>query len=277
MTGVNKAYYADLTFPEVREIVAERRMPLLPVGTLEEHGHHAPVATDCVGPMEVCRLTASLLPNDVIVMPPVYYGFGGFNTNFPGTVNITEQNFIGYVADILFSLATHGFEKIIIVNGHGGNVPYLNLAMRRLNMDRYPETVACVIMWWDLIPQDSLQSLSESEYGGMGNAGELETSVALPADPNTVQMDKAFAELWDGDLREGAARATGTSGGTPLGVATYVGWMGGMGGSRYGIMGDPTVATAEKGEKWLAIAAENLAKFVSDWKQKPIEPVADHH
>ena len=275
MSKIDKIFYDELTFPEVREIVAEKRVPLLPVGSIEAHGPHAPLKTDCIGPMETCRLAALRVPDDAIVMPPVYYAFEGFNTNFPGTINITEPNLIGYVADILFSLAIHGFEKIIVVNGHGGNPPFLNLAMRRLNAKTYPKTVACVISWWDLIPQKDLSGLSDSEYGGMSHAGELETSAALYDSPDLVQMDKAVKELWNGDMRTGAD--TGTSGGTPLGPAMYVGWMGGMGGNKHGIMGDPTVATAEKGEKWLNIAGDALADFILEWKKMPIKPVADHH
>lgn len=276
---VDKIFYGDLTSPEARQIVAEQRVPLLPVGSIGAHGPHAPLKTDCVGPFEVCRLAASLEKEHAIVMPPVNYGFEEFHTNFPGTISITEQNLIGYVADILFSLAREGFQKIIVVNGHGGNPPFLNLAMRRLNLKTYPQTVACVITWWDLVPQEDLIRLSDSEFGGMRHAGELETSVMLYTDPNLVQMGRAVKELWNGDLRRDAASAAGMSGagGTPLGPAMYVGWMGGRGGNEHGVMGDPTVATAEKGQQWLNIAAQNLARFIVEWKNMPIGPVIDHH
>ncbi len=279
MGEIDKILFDELTWPEVKEIVAQQRVPLLPVGSIGAHGPHAPLKTDCVGPFEVCKLAANRVREDAIVMPLVNYGFEGFHTNFPGTISITEQNLIGYVADILFSLAHHGFNKIIIVNGHGGNPPFLNLAMRRLNLEKYPKTVACVITWWDLIPQEDLNSLSDSEFGGMRHAGEFETSVMLHTDPELVQMDKAVKQLWHGDLRGSGKTAAGMSraGGTPLGPAMYVGWMGGMGGSEHGIMGDPTVATAEKGKKWLNIAAENLAQFILDWKRMPINPAVDHH
>ena len=279
MSRIDKVFYGDMTSPEAREIVAEQRVPLLPVGSVGAHGPHAPLKTDCVGPLEVCRLAAGLVKGAAVVLPPVNYGFEGFHTNFPGTINITEQNLIGFVADILFSLAHEGFQKIIVVNGHGGNPPFLNLAMRRLNAQTYPDTVACVVTWWDLIPLEDLIRLSDSEIGGMRHAGELETSVVLHTDPDLVQMDRAKKELWSGDLRQSAPATAGMSaaGGTPLGPAMYVGWMGGMGGSESGVMGDPTVATAEKGRQWLSIAANNLAKFILDWKKKPIYPRVDHH
>ena len=279
MRKIDKIFYDELTWPEVKEIVSQQWVPLLPVGSVGAHGPHAPLKTDCVGPLEVCRLAANLVQGEAIVLPPVNYGFEGFHTNFPGTISITEQNLIGYVADVLFSLAHHGFKKIVIVNGHGGNPPFLNLAMRRLNLKMYPKTVACVITWWDLIPQEDLNRLSESEFGGMRHAGELETSIMLHTDPDVVQMDKAVKELWDGDLRCSGETTAGMSraGGTPVGPAMYVGWMGGRGGHDSGIMGDPTVATAEKGRKWLTIAAENLAQFILDWKEMPIHPPVDHH
>ena len=274
MSKIEKIFYEELTFPEVRQIVAEQRVALLPVGTIEQHGPHCPLKVDNACPSAVCRLAAERVPDDAIVMPCVPYGYGGVNMNFPGTINITESSLIGYVGDILFSLAHHGFSKIIVVNGHFGNPPFLNIAMRRLNAAAYPKTVACVVSWPDLIPQEVLSDLSDSDYGGIGHAGELETSVLLHTDPDLVQMDKAEKEMWNGDLRSGGAVGAG---GTPLGVAAYVGWMGGMGGNKYGIMGDPTVATAEKGQQWLNHAAEALAELIGQWKAMPIKEVADHH
>lgn len=272
-SNVDKILYENLTFPEVKKIVAEQRVVLLPVGAIEEHGPHAPIKLDSICCAGVCKLAAELRKNDAIVMPTVKYAYCGFNTNFPGTIHINEQNIIGYVADILFSLGIHGFRRIIIVNGHGGNGPFLNLAMRRFNVKHYPDAVACVINWWDLIPQEDLSAISDSEFGGMNHACELETSIGLYLEPELVQMDKAVKELCSGDFRKSAAGLSGT----PLGPAAYVGWMGGMGGNKHGVMGDPTVATREKGQKWLNIAAESLAKFLVDWKKMPIKPVADHH
>ena len=72
MSRVKKVSYADLTFPEVKKIVEEERVPLLPVGCIEEHGPHAPLKSDCAGPVETCRLAADRVKYNAIVMPPVY-------------------------------------------------------------------------------------------------------------------------------------------------------------------------------------------------------------
>ena len=145
-------------------------------------------------------------------------------------------------------------------------------------MKTYPDSVACLISWWDLIPQEDLYRLAESEWGGMSHGGELETSIALHTDPDLIQMDKAVKELGQHDYRApGGAGMSSSAGGTGLGPAQYVGWMGGMGGNEYGIMGDATMATAEKGRQWLEVATKNLADFIINWKDMPIKPVADHH
>lgn len=278
MSKVDKLFYNDLTMPEVKEIVAEQRVPLLPVGSVEAHGPHCPLQTDCVGPIEICRLAAERVEHTAVVMPPVYYAYEEVNTNFPGTISITEPSLIGYVADILFSLALHGFSKIIVINGHGGNVPFLNLAMRRLNVEKYPDSVACTMNWWDLIPQEDYKRIGESEPGGMSHGGEFETSIVLHAIPELVQMDKAVKELGAHDYRsEGQTGMFVTGGGTTIGPAMYVGWMGGKGGQETGVMGDATLATAEKGREWLNIAADNLADFIRKWKDMAVNPVVDHH
>ena len=136
MTKIKKIFYDELTFPEVRVIVAEERVSLLPVGTVEQHGHHCPLKVDRM-PDGSVPFGGGACAGDAIVMPCVPYGYGGFNTNFPGTIHISESSLIGYVADILFSLAHHGFKKIIVVNGHGGNPPFLNKLSQKLRNTYY--------------------------------------------------------------------------------------------------------------------------------------------
>jgi len=274
---MEKIFYADLTWPEVKQAVAEGKVILLPVGSTEQHGPHLPMKVDWLCCSEVVRMAAERVRGNALVMPTIYYGFQEHTMDFPGTISIRDENFVNYVYDVCRSVVHHGFQKIIIVNGHGSNIPFLDAVVRRVN-NYHPSTLCALVSWWDLVFQvgerkEEMKKLRESEFpGGMSHACELETSALLFLEPGLVQMEKAVKEIrpktsefiW-GDIMVGAWRS-------PAQTVTLT-----SRGTKTGIMGDPTVATAEKGKKWLEAAAENLAKFILEWKEKPISPRIDHH
>jgi len=274
---IEKIFYSDLTWPEIRRAAEEGKVIVLPVGSTEQHGPHLPIKVDWLCCSKVAEKAAEKIRGHALVMPTIYYGFQEHTLDFPGTISIRDENFVDYVYDICRSLAHHGFQKIIILNGHGSNIPFLDAVMRRVN-NYHPETYCALISWWDLVFQvgekrEEMKKLRESEFpGGMSHACELETSVLLYLESHLVQMEKAVKEIppktseyiWS-DIMVGAWRSTVHT----VSLTSQA--------TKTGIMGDPTVATAEKGRIWLETAAENLAKFILDWKERPIPPAVNHH
>jgi Creatinine amidohydrolase len=109
----------------------------------------------------------------------VYYSFNEHHMDFPGTIAVKGQTIINYVTDIGRSLAHHGFRKILLVNGHGSNVPFLDVAAR--NITNRTEAICAMASWWSLIPKPLLHELRESEYpGGMAH-GEGRKRYQLPS------------------------------------------------------------------------------------------------
>lgn len=279
MTHINKIFYADLTWLEVKRIVAENRVVLIPVGSTEQHGPHLPLKVDWLCPTEICVEAAQRIPADVVVMPSVNYGFQEHALSFPGTISISEQNYIGFVFDICRSLIHHGFRKMIIVNGHGSNLPYLDVASRRVN-NTYRDAYCCVVAWWDLIfrgpYKEEMMKLRESEFpGGMAHACELETSLMLKLAPELVHMEKAVKSMPRhdrfifNDLMLGGRMSDGP--------VVFAGITGRGGYPPEGVTGDPTVATKEKGEKWFHAAVDTLVEFVREWKRTEVLPIKDFH
>ena len=155
---------------------------------------------------------------------------------------------------------------------------YLDVASRRVN-NTYHDAYRCVVAWWDLTfrgpYREEMIRLRESELlGGMAHACELETSLMLKLAPDLVQTEKAtrFIPKHDRfiftDLMLG-----GRAGDGPIVFAGITG----RGSGSVGISGDPTVATKEKGDKWLDAAVKTLAEFIKEWKEREIPPVADYH
>ena len=264
----DKYRYEEFTWPEIREAVAQNRVAVLPVGTVEQHGPHLPLVTDVLTAGEMSRLAVERAPKESVLLPPVYYSFNEHHMDFPGTIAIEGQTIINYVTDIGRSLAHHGFRKILLVNGHGSNVPFLDIAARNITIRT--EAICAMVPWWNLIPKELLRELRESEYpGGMAHGCELETSVLLHLRPDLVQMEKAekdisfqATEFFYWDLQ------------APSPVF-FQEWFSRY--SRTGTVGDPTKATAEKGKRFVEAVVERLVTLIREFRAREIQPRVDHH
>jgi len=265
---MSKFRYEEFTWPEIREAVAQNRVAVLPVGTIEQHGPHLPLITDVLTAMEISRRAVEQIPYEAVLLPSVYYAFNEHHLDFPGTIAVEGPTFINYVTDIGRSLAHHGFRKILLVNGHGSNVPFLDIAAR--NITNRTAAICAMVPWWSLIPKELFAELRESDYpGGMAHGCELETSVLLYLRGDLVQMDNAQSdfpsqrsEFFFWDLQAPS----------PVFFQEFF--------SRYshsGTLGDPTKASAEKGRRFVEAVVERLIRLIRELRARAIEPRVDHH
>src|SRR6476660_7553744 len=104
-----KFRYEEFTWPEIREAVAQNRVAVLPVGTVEQHGPHLPLVTDVLTATEMSRRAVAKIPDQASLLPSVYYSFNEHHMDFPGTIAVKGETIIQYVSDIGRSLARHGF------------------------------------------------------------------------------------------------------------------------------------------------------------------------
>src|SRR5215475_10519146 len=104
-----KYRYEDFTWPEIREAVAENRVAVIPVGTVEQHGPHLPLSTDVLTSSGMSQMAVERDPSRAVLLPPVYYSFNEHHMDFPGTIAVAGETIIRYVTDIGKSLARHGF------------------------------------------------------------------------------------------------------------------------------------------------------------------------
>ena len=117
MPSVLETYkFDELTWPEVNEAVEMGKIPIIPTGSVEQHGHHLPLKVDHLCANAVATEGARLNPARALVLPPVNYGYVHHVMDFPGSLNIHHEHFVQYVLGITKSLAYHGFKKMIIVN-----------------------------------------------------------------------------------------------------------------------------------------------------------------
>ena len=174
---------------------------LIPIGSTEQHGHHMPLDTDCFIARSLCARAAELAEQEgieLLVAPTLNVTLSWYHMQFPGSVRLTTTTFLQVFREVCDSLAHHGFENLVAVNGHGGNNAALTVAV-----NHYLETTGrrvFLVQWWDLAA-DLL-----SEIGGpMIHAEEAETSIAL-ALGHRVYEDRATRDAYD---RRAAVRDAG--------------------------------------------------------------------
>jgi creatinine amidohydrolase len=264
--------YEKLTWQDINDTVEMGKLCIVPVGAIEQHGHHLPLDMDVVAPTEIARTVGKAMPEKILVLPTVPYGYTAHVMDFPGTINADFEHFIHYVLDITKSLAYHGFKKIILLNGHGSNMPNLDLVARRTNLETTAECVA--LSWWMLLTVDKefLPRWRQSRFpGGCAHACELETAVYLYLDGDDVRTELNQSEIASHNLQSefnwidlfGA------------GIAPIVTWT-----STYtesGVCGESELATAEKGREAFEEAVKQLARLVEFFHARPMGLRQDHH
>ena len=254
----------EMTWPEVDEAARAGRIPVLPVGSVEQHGPHLPLKTDWFACSSIAEEAARSSAGALIAMPPVHYGLVPHVMDFPGTITANWITLVDYCLGVTKSLEHHGFKRIIVLNGHGSNRHLLEAVARRTVLET--DALCAVTSWWDLlrVDKDFEATWRESIFpGGCGHACELETSLLLHLDADSVQEDKIedsvapFDRFTWVDLFEAgpvtipgvASRKTGT-----------------------GVGGEPSRATAEKGRIVFEEAVTQLIAFSKEFTNAPDRP-----
>lgn len=253
--------YERLSWPQVRDVVGEDRVCLIPAGTLEDHGPHLPIDTDTRIASEICRRAAAALPDDVVLLPPIIHGYTPHHMAFPGPITIGWETFVKHAVDIGTSLARHGFRRMLFLNGHGSNIPLMEMAARLVGLEHPGVLAASAFYLTSPAGLAAVERIRTSERGGMGHACELETSIYLAIDPDAVRMDLAVK---GGNALEGEHFWLDWTDG-PLHLMP---WWNAL--SPTGVHGDPTVATAEKGRALLDAAVEECVGYLRELRTKPL-------
>lgn len=265
--------YEKLTWPEINDAVELGKVCIVPCGAVEQHGPHLPLDVDLVCPNGIANGAGKALPEKILVLPTVSYGYTGHVMDFPGTINNDFEHFMNHVLDITKSLAYHGFKKIILLNGHGSNMPNLDLVARRTNLETDAE---CILTgWWQLltVDKDFLPNWRESKFpGGCAHACELETSLYLYLDEDNVRKDL----IKNGDISFNNDES-------PFnfvdlfqqGPGTVVSWTSSY--SETGVLGEPELATREKGEAAYEEAVRQLVELVNYFHPRSKDVRQDRH
>ncbi len=230
-------YLTEATWTDVRDL--ETDLALLPIGSTEQHGPHAPLGTDALNAATVAEAAADVYDADVVVAPVVSVGVAEEHRQFPGTLWVTEDTFRTYVREIVDSLASHGFDRVILVNGHGGNVSALGEVAGTIT--RRDDAYAVPFTWFQAVGDHA---------SDMGHGGPLETALLRHTRPELVREDRIDEARENGSDRWGD-------------------WVSGVNlahdsaeFTENGVVGDPAEGDEERGAELLTMATKALVALM---------------
>jgi len=181
-----KVFIDEMTRVEFMEIMDKIEIVIIPVGSTEQHGPHLPMRHDAASALFLARRSAERLYPKVVVTPPVSIGISPHHMNWPGSLTLSPWTFINVIFDICNSLRRHDIEKVLILNGHGGNRPGIRLAGFRIRDELGMKVSA--LSYWELLEPSFVEDIVE-EKRYPGHAGEFETSTAYIIHPELMRED----------------------------------------------------------------------------------------
>jgi creatinine amidohydrolase len=239
--------WEEIRWPDLEEFLRTDDRAIIPIGSCEQHGRHLPFATDYLIPTEIGRRVSAR--TGVPVTPPLCFGMSVHHMDFPGSITLSPDTFVAVVRDIVESLHRHGFRRLLLLNGHGGNVAPITTALASL-LDRHRDLRIKVGHWW----QDSaVQAVMREVWGDIEHhAAAGETSAILAIRPGVRRLDRAEYSAWQEGMEVKGPRHWKAL--FPHGAAGV----------------DPKKATAQTGERLLNAATERFVRELKQWD--PLAP-----
>ena len=240
---------AEMTWPEIKALVPHTPV-VVPVAAMEQHGLHMPLATDSLLLGEVVRRIETRVRDRVLFTPLMWLGNSHHHMEYAGTLSASPRVYLDMLEDLVENLLSHGFRRIVILNGHGGNItPYKQAIFEVRQRHRVRRDLLLLgASYWDFAePHTGHDDFVQT---AVGHACEWETSMMLALRPDLV---KEFRDL--------EPRKTGYSF-----EPAYRGWItqerAPDGGDAPGHLGDPRHASESKGERLFKAFSKGLEQFL---------------
>lgn len=233
--------FAEQTAPDLRALDRDATLVVAPIAACEQHGPHLPVFTDSILCSAVADGLERALPDRVLLLPVLWLGASEHHLPFGGTLTATLPTYETLLVELLTPLLRDGFRRVLILNGHGGNIDPLRVALRRLDA-AFPGRVLAGAAYWELAAAE-LAALCDGPRRAMGHACEIETSMMLHLRPDLVRRD-----LLADDPDTTPESLAGLTLAQDFGHRTD-----------HGVVGHPTFADPDRGRLMLSAVVTRLA------------------
>ena len=180
--------FAEMTAPEIGDLSRDGSLIVAPIAACEQHARYLPVFTDSILVGAVADGLERLDPDRVLLLPVLWLGASEHHLPFGGTLTATLPTYEQLLVELLTPPLREGFRRAMILNGHGGNIDPMRVALRRLAV-AFPEAVLTGAAYWDLAEAE-IAAFCLGPRDVMGHACEIETSLMMHLRPDLVRADR---------------------------------------------------------------------------------------
>lgn len=235
---------------------AEGSILIVPVGSLEQHGYHLPVATDTLLADAVAHISAEAVHESipVLVTPAIWSGRSSHHLPFGGTISLETTTLLSLLSNVAETALENDFDAILFLNGHAGNMPAISSAVSDVG-DAHPDCEVLGLTYFHLA-EAVIDEIRDSDSGGMSHGGEFETSLLLYLYPELVDEERIEGTLRQEPYEQGRHDLFVDG---PLSVyRTFDEY------SQSGAIGAPEYATADKGQRLFDLLTAELSTVLSE-------------
>src|SRR5436190_15425200 len=179
--------FHELTWPLLRQVPRDTTVVVAPIAACEQHSRHLPTFTDTFLVTAVAEGVEERLPRQVLLLPTLWFGASSHHLRLGATLSAEVDTHIAMLCDLLVPLLDDGFQRVLLLNGHGGNIDTMHVALRRIQ-PRYRDRLLRAASYWELAERE-LAALAQGPRKSMGHACEFETSMMLALRPDLVRRD----------------------------------------------------------------------------------------
>lgn len=248
---MKKVFLNEFTGREIKEMLDNGKIDsaITIFGACESHGWHNPLGPDIFVPTEIAKRVAERLDKTVVV-PGIPFGTSIHYDHFPLTISFDYSTTIKVAEDIFKSLIKYGIKHILILNGHDGNIPALEVAARNVKQIHKDASIIYVPAWWEITGEKMKNDFEV--WDGLGHGGEGETSIMMAVNEDLVNLEDAVCQM-PHDMINLSDHSSVIFDITEI--------------TTTGAIGDPTKATKEKGEKMLSIVVDYLVNLIKNLEE----------
>jgi creatinine amidohydrolase len=244
--------FHELTWPLLQQVPRNRVVVLAPIAACEQHSRHLPTFTDSILAGAVAEGAEQRMPNEILLLPTLWFGASSHHLPLGATLSAEVDTHITMIHDLLLPLLEDGYQRILVLNGHGGNIDTMHVALRRLQ-PRFRDRLLTAASYWELAEKE-LASLARGPRKSMGHACEFETSMVMALRPELVH----HAEI-ENDPPEDSPALRGLFMADDMKQKTD-----------HGAAGFPEQASPEKGRAMLDAAIDRVAQVVQALLARPL-------
>ena len=244
--------FHELTSARLASIDRDQTLVVIPIAAVEQHGPHMPTGTDFILCTAVAEALEKRLAERILLTPTVWLGASAHHLRLGSTLDTELDTYIATLCDIARSLLDDDYLRLLFVNGHGGNIDPMRVAVRVIQPN-YPEALLAAGCYWS-VADDFIRATLEGQHKYVGHACEFETSMMLHVRPELVIREK---------VADAGELVTDSLNGVFLSRDMCQR-------TRAGYTGRPDLASAVKGERLFGGIIDRLASLAEQLLSEPL-------